>query len=171
MKYIDFDGVIVDTDDLLFEEWRKKENHESLSEEVKIEYIKRRDWEYIITHSEVINNAIYYLHESDPEKTAICTKIHSMKNEGRAKINWKIRNNIKQPLILVPYYCKKTDIVNAKGNILYDDNLQNLEDWEECGGYPILFDINDDGYDSWGQPNKNNYQKVLTLKDITKTRI
>ena len=47
MVYIDFDGVILDTEELLFEEWRKKTNHKLLSEEVKIEYIKRCNWEHL----------------------------------------------------------------------------------------------------------------------------
>ena len=33
--YIDFDGVILDTEDLLFEDWRKIPNHKNLSEEEK----------------------------------------------------------------------------------------------------------------------------------------
>ena len=41
---------------------------------------------------------------------------------------------IKQNLILVPYYCKKTDMVDPDGNILVDDCLYNLYDWEDKQG-------------------------------------
>ena len=40
MIYIDFDGVILDTEDLMFEEWRKNPNRHSLPETDKIEYLK-----------------------------------------------------------------------------------------------------------------------------------
>ena len=44
--YIDFDGVILDTEDLLFEDWRKIPNHKNLSEEEKIKYIQNIDWNF-----------------------------------------------------------------------------------------------------------------------------
>ena len=41
---------------------------------------------------------------------------------------------------------KKTDMVDACGNILVDDSLKNLDDWSNDNGIPIFFDINNDGY-------------------------
>ena len=38
MVYIDFDGVILDTEGLLFEEWRKNPNRHFLPESEKIKY-------------------------------------------------------------------------------------------------------------------------------------
>ena len=169
MIYIDFDGVILDTEDLLFEDWRKIPNHKNLSEEEKIKYIQNIDWNFIINNSDAINDSIYYLHESDPNKTTILTKVHSLDNEGKAKNEWKRRNNIKQPIILVPYYYKKTEFVDAKDNILYDDCLRNLDDWICSGGFPVFFDKDNDGYDSWNQPNTKGYQKVMSLKDINRS--
>ena len=163
MLYIDFDGVILDTEPLLFEEWRRNPNRHLLPNEEKIKYVQRADWEYIINNSSVINDSIYYLKEMDPTKTAILTKIHSMENEGVAKIKWRNKNNIKQPIILVPYPVNKSDMVDARGNILIDDGLKNLDTWKNNGGIPILFDINNDNLDSWNQPNINNYEKVLSL--------
>ena len=121
MLYIDFDGVILDTEPLLFEKWRENPYRHLLPREEKIKYIQTVDWEYIINNSSVINDAIYYLKQMDPTKTAILTKIHSMENEGVAKVKWRVSNNIKQPIILVPYLVNKTDMVDAKGNILVDD--------------------------------------------------
>ena len=91
-----------------------------------------------------------------------------MENEGRAKLDWKKKNNIKQPMILVPYYCKKSEVVDPRGNILIDDCLRNLDDWIEQGGLGIFFDMDDDNYDSWQQPNIKQYKKVNNLKSIIK---
>ncbi len=167
MTYIDFDGVILDTEELLFENWRKLPNHELRSEKEKIEYIKRVNWDYVLHNSEPINNSISYLKEMNPKETFILTKIHSLTNEGSAKIKWIRENHIRQGVYLVPYNLKKTEMVEAKGNILIDDSLKNLDDWVRAEGYPVFFDMNDDNYDSWDRPNINNYQKVLSLAKFT----
>lgn len=166
MIYIDFDGVILDTDGLLFEEWRKNPNRHLLSEEDKIKYIQRSDWYYIINNSVIINDSIYYLKQMDFNNSTILTKIHSSSNEGVAKVRWLRENGVKQSIILVPYMLKKTDMVDACGNILIDDCLRNLDDWTNNNGIPLFFDMDDDGYDSWQQPNVKRYKKVLDLSKI-----
>lgn len=163
MTYIDFDGVILDTETLLFEEWRKNPNRASLPEKDKIKYIQNSNWEYIINNSQIINDSIYYLKNMNPENSLILTKIHSLENEGCAKVRWLRKNSVKQSIILVPYNLKKFEMAIARGNILVDDCLKNLREWESCGGIPFFFDIDDDNYDSWQQPNIDNYQKVLSL--------
>ena len=166
MIYIDFDGVILDTEGLLFEEWRKNPNRHNLTEDDKIKYIQRADWNYIINNSEIINDSIYYLKHIDPSQSAILTKIHSLSNEGMAKIKWLRENRVKQNIVLVPYLFKKSDVVDARGNLLVDDCLKNLDDWVDNDGYPLFFDVNDDGYDSWKQPNVKKYRRVLDLSKI-----
>ena len=166
MVYIDFDGVILDTEGLLFEEWRKNPNRHNLTEIDKIKYIQKSDWNYIINNSEIINDSVYYLKQMDPRQSAILTKIHSSANEGISKIRWLRDKGVKQSIILVPYMAKKTDMVDACGNILIDDCLKNLDDWSYNNGIPIFFDINNDGYDSWQQPNVKKYKKVLDLSKI-----
>ena len=166
MLYIDFDGVILDTEGPLFKEWRKNPNRHNLGEEVKIKYIQEIDWNYVLNNSEIINDSIYYLKQMNPEKSFILTKIHSLENEGLAKVRWIRDKNIKQNIILVPYMLNKSDMVHAKENTLVDDSLKNLEDWENNGGYPVFFDMDDDNYDSWHQPNHQGYQKVLNLSKL-----
>ena len=65
MIYIDFDGVILDTEDLMFEEWRKNPNRHSLSETDKIEYLKKVDWKCVLKKSKIINNSIKCLELMD----------------------------------------------------------------------------------------------------------
>lgn len=163
MLYIDFDGVILDTAKILFEEWKKNPNRHSLPEAEKIKYIQKANWPFILNNSEIINDSIYYLKQMDPNKSSILTKIHSQNNEGISKIEWIRKQGIKQNIILVPHKYKKTDIVIANNNILIDDYLNNLDDWIENKGIPILFDINNDNYDSWHQPNTKGYPKILNL--------
>lgn len=168
MLYIDFDGVILDTEDVLFEEWRKNPDSLILPETEKIKYIQNKDWNYILNNSEIINDAIKYLNMMDPSKSFILTKVHSLRNEGMEKIKWLREKGVKQNVILVPYMLKKTDVVDAYGNILIDDCLKNLDDWKANGGNPIFFDMDDDNIDSWQQPNIKRYQKVLSLSKFTK---
>ena len=168
MVYIDFDGVILDTEEELFREWRKNQSHHLLPESTKIEYIANTNWDYVLNNSRPINNAITYLNKMDITKTFILTKVHSLANEGSAKVKWCRENGIKQNIILVPYNVKKSDIVNANNNILIDDCIKNLNEWEHEGGKGILFDADDDNFDSWHVPNNKPYQKVLDLKNFVK---
>ena len=166
MLYIDFDGVILDTEELLFKEWRKIENHKELPESEKIKYMKQQDWKYILNNSPVINDAVYYLNHMNPLKSVILTKVHSLENEGAEKIKWKKEQGIKQTMILVPHNVKKCDVVDAEDNYLIDDALFNLDDWLELGGIPIFFDKDDDGYDTWKKPNIHGYQKIKRIVEV-----
>ena len=130
MIFIDFDGVILDTEKLLFEEWRKNPNRHLLPEIEKIKYIQNSNWNYILNNSEIINDSIYYLKQMNPKTSFILTKIHSLSNEGVEKVKWIKSHRIKQNIILVPHIVKKTDMVDVNGNILVDDSLKNLREWE-----------------------------------------
>ena len=166
MKYIDFDGVILDTEDLLFEDWRKNPNHRQLGEDLKIEYIQNRSWSMVINNSMIIKDSIYVLKHCDYHDTAILTKVHSLRNEALEKIKFLRSQGIKQSIIIVPYGLRKTDVVEAEGNILIDDAIMNLDDWEASGGRGIYFNKEGLDVDSWGRRNTKPYQKILSLHDI-----
>lgn len=163
MRYIDFDGVIMDTDDLLFNDWRKHPERYNLPWDNKIRYIQRKNWIEILNKSEIINDSINILRNMDIDDTAILTKVYSLENEGVAKIDYLRNCGIKQDIILVPYNLKKTDIVKAQGNILVDDSLKNLSDWKIHGGYPMFFDRNENNIDNCGEYNHKKYQRVLRI--------
>ena len=163
MLYIDFDGVILDTEELLFLEWRKNPNRHLLPESEKIKYIQNSNWNFVLNNSRIINDSIYYLRQMNPNNSFILTKIHSTTNEGYEKVRWIRSQGIKQSVILVPYLLRKSDMVSAEGNILIDDCLKNLDDWTNNNGIGIFFDINDDNYDSWNEPNSQRYEKILSL--------
>ena len=165
MTYIDFDGVILDTEDLMFEEWRKIPNRHSLSETEKIEYLKHVDWNYVLKNAEPINNSIKYLKLMDSKNTFILTKVHSLE-EGTAKINWVKEQNIRLRVILVPYYLRKCDVVDPSDSVLIDDCLNTLREWEENNGKVIFFDKDNDNCDSWHEQNVNNYKCIDNLAEF-----
>ena len=162
MKYVDFDGVIKDTHFALFEDYlSKKEKGEYISD---VEHVINKDWITVLKKSLIIEDAIEIL--NDIKDVAVLTKIHSLENEGVAKIRDLRELGLKCDIILVPYQVKKTDVVNAKDNILVDDSLFNCDDWYQAGGMPIFFDTRGTNTDGWGVPN-TKYKKTRTL-DILK---
>lgn len=166
MIYIDFDGVILDTEPLLFEEWRKNPDRIFLPEIEKIKYIQNQNWENIVNNSEIINNSIYYLKNINPNDAIILTRIHSLENEGVAKVTFLRKREVKQNIIFVPFNLKKSLIVNAKDNVLVDDSLFNLDEWVQDDGIAIFFDKNNSNYDNWHKENTNGYQRILSLKNV-----
>ena len=162
MTYIDFDGVIYDTEPLLFEDWNKNPNKHLLSEEDKIKYVQEANWRYIIRNAKQIDDSIYNLKHMNPEKTRILTLVYSL-TEANEKITALRDEGVKQIIIPVPFYNKKTDLVIVEGNFLIDDTLRNLDDWTKCGGNAIFFDKFNSNTDGWNQKNINNYPKVLSL--------
>lgn len=163
-KYVDFDGVIFDSLCLLFDE--EYESLKITNEEAKTNYIQSKDWNLILEKSEIINDAVNILKEL--KDVAILTKVNSLENEAEAKIR-KIRSlGLENEIILSPYTVNKTDVVNPVGNILVDDTLSVLDDWNEKGGISIFFNKDNLDFDGRGTVNKN-YPKITSLeylKDI-----
>lgn len=163
--YIDFDGVILNTTPHIFDEWLDNNDDINIKELEKIEYIKGRNWHKILREASVIDDAISVLKDMDIKNTAILTKVHSLENEGTEKIRFLRENGVKLDVVLVPYPLKKTDVVEASGNILIDDTVHNLDDWNKCGGECIFFNQNDFDVDEWYSLNLK-YPKIKTLKNI-----
>ena len=168
MRYIDFDGVIMESEKLLFEEWIKRPNWKELPEEEKVKYIINQNWKYILENSSDINDSLYILKHMDPNENMVLTRVHSLDNEGKEKILFLRNKGIKVPVILAPYPLKKNEIVCAKNNILVDDSLKNLEEWEKDGGYPLFFDKKENNIDSWDMYNEKGYQRVLRIDEKLK---
>ena len=163
-KYIDFDGVIMDTYYPLFCDYFEKQGQCIYVDDTT--HVINKDWQEVLNNSLVINNAFEIIKELNPVETAILTRIHSLENEGVTKIKYIREQGVKCNIILVPYQLKKTDIVHAEGNILVEDAIFNLDEWERAGGIPIFFDTYKNNIDGWGAGNKK-YVKTRTL-DILK---
>jgi len=164
-KYIDFDGVIVDTLPLIFAEWAKIPNYDSLSLEEKIYYASKQNWKEILEKAQIINDSINALKSISTNDSAILTKVNSLENEGIEKIKFLRRHGVKQEVILVPFTVKKTDVVDPMLNILIDDTVHNLDEWQESGGRTFFFSKDDSDIDCYGVKNKT-HTKIKTLKNI-----
>lgn len=131
--FIDFDGVIFDTEERVVE--RKTQNPNIGWDE----FFSQLDWFQLLEEAEVINDAIYYIKESKLEHLGIITKIHTL-NEMEAKVKKLREEGIEIPIFFVPPHVKKSQIyLPNNGEILIDDSIKNLIDWEQNGGKGIYF--------------------------------
>lgn len=151
-KYIDCDGVILDTETGLFDEYDiLKRGNPELKKRV---YLQNLDWKYWIEQAAILNDAINILKNYDYRDTDILTKVHSL-NEASAKIKFFREMKIKNSIIIVPNEVKKSQIVDSFGNILVDDSNNNLVDWKENFGIPYYFGSKESEFD-----------KIESLDDI-----
>lgn len=133
--FIDFDGVIFDTEKRVVE--RKNENPNLTWNE----FFANLDWFQLLDEAKVINNAIDYILDGQTrtKQLAVLTKIHTLL-EMEAKTKALRSRKIKIPILFVPPHIKKSQIyLPNNGEILIDDSIKNLIDWKEKGGSGIYF--------------------------------
>lgn len=136
IKYIDCDGVILDTETGLFDEYEKlKQSDKTLKRST---YLAQLNWYEWIRQAHIIANAIEIIKEQNPEDVVILTKVHSLE-EGKVKIEYFREFKIKNNIILVPNALQKGDLVMPSGSLLVDDSTKNLDDWSLHDGISILF--------------------------------
>lgn len=156
--YVDFDGVILDTETHLFDEYHiLKQSNKNLT---GLEYLQNFNWKKHIEESAEINNAIKILEELKLD-ISILTKVCSLQ-EANAKIEFFKQLHFNKPIITVPIDSKKCDIVDARGNLLIDDTVHNLDDWTNAGGKAIYFNKDNMDVDPWNNTN-TEYQKIKSL--------
>ena len=152
--FIDFDGVIFDTEKRVLERKKQKPN---ISWD---EFFEKLNWFQLLEESKIINNAIDYILEGQTKskQIAILTKIHTLV-EMEAKVKSLRSRKIEVPILFVPPHIKKSQIYLPNNReILIDDSIKNLIDWEQKGGKSIYFN---EYLDSIGQ-----FETVKTLSRI-----
>ena len=152
--FIDFDGVIFDTEKRVVE---RKELKPDISWNA---FFEELDWFELLEEAKVINNAIDYILEaqSKSKQIAILTKIHTLL-EMEAKVRALRSRNIEIPILFVPPHIKKSQIyLPNNGEILIDDSIKNLIDWEQKGGRGLYFSENLDF--------SNQFEVVKSLRRI-----
>ncbi len=154
MLYIDFDGVILDTDFIIDRDYSK------IDDIKRSDFIKNYDWNKLVNEASVINNSLDNLKNSKFD-TYILSKISSM-NEGIAKVNYLRDNGVLTNIHLVPTKISKSDVVSVRGNILIDDKVYNLDEWVDNGGIGIFFNKDNLDYDVRGNEN-TKYKKINSL--------
>lgn len=151
--FIDFDGVIFDTEKRVLERKKQKPN---ISWD---EFFEKLNWFQLLEESKIINNAIDYILEGQTKskQIAILTKIHTLV-EMEAKVKSLQSRKIEVPILFVPPHIKKSQIyLPNNGEILIDDSIKNLIDWEQNGGKSIYFN-----------ENLNSSEQFETIKSLSK---
>ena len=154
--YIDFDGVLLDTDKVIDLEFN------GIGE--RREFVKNYDWFKLMRDDLIINNAFEYINNSRYD-VSLLSKISSM-CEGQAKIKYLRGNNINIDINLVPTLINKCDVVNAYNNILIDDKIVNLDSWEKSGGISIFFNKDGKSIDIHGDCN-TKYPMISDLSCLS----
>ena len=138
--YIDCDGVILDTWDLIYTKYQEVTGLVELDDPKLVKVMEDLGWYKIINDSEVINDSINKIKElSKKYDVTIVTKVVAEGEKKEKDIFFK-KNGLDK-VVYVSYEGRKIDKVPAKGNILIDDTVKNLDEWNEKGGIPIFFNI------------------------------
>lgn len=136
--YIDFDGVILDTITVLYEEAERQEYDKS-----DPEFYRNFNYKCVLKDKYIINdsiNCIQKLIDSGKFDVNILTHCNSIK-EGSEKVKY-IRKHFKDiTVIICPKEISKTKMVHTEGAILVDDYAGNLREWESDGGIPVRFSL------------------------------
>ena len=163
--YIDFDGVILDSEKRMLE--RKYSigllNHRNKGEfEKYFEYTNAHpeEWDYIIRDAKSVNNSVEIISELEKLKNiTILTKIHTL-YEMKVKIeDLREHRKIMSPVIFVPPGVKKHQAVIPNGQMLIDDSEKNIKYWIENGGIGLIFDE---------EIEENTIHKVKSLEFLLK---
>lgn len=144
--FIDFDGVILDSEQRMLE--RKfnlgLHDHKNESEfDAYFEYtnLHPEEWKYILKEAKSINNSVEIIKELESLKKniAILTKIHTLQ-EMKVKTE-VLREDLKIlcPVIFVPPGVKKHQVVIPNNQLLIDDSKKNIKGWIENGGKGLIF--------------------------------
>ena len=139
--YIDFDGVVMDTIPLLYNELAK--NNVELDDEEKVRAtFAAFDYGKIIKDKNILNDSINCIHkliESGRFDISFLSHINSLE-EGIVKVKY-LRKHFKNDItiIFVPKAIEKPKMVRSDGAILVDDYAGNLKAWEKTGGISIRF--------------------------------
>lgn len=152
--FIDFDGVIFDTEQRVVE-------RKTLKPDISWnDFFEELDWFELLDESKIINNAIDYILEGQEKnkQLAILTKIHTL-IEMEAKTKALRSRKVEVPILFVPPHVKKSQIyLPNNGEILIDDSIKNLIDWEQKGGKSIYFSKQLD--------TSSQYETIKTLNRI-----
>lgn len=141
--YVDFDGVLLDTDSVIDKEFDGNGERR--------DFVKNYDWFKLMRDDLIINNALDYINNSKYE-VSLLSKISSM-CEGQAKIKYLRNKDVNIDINLVPTLINKCDVVNAYGNVLIDDKIVNLDSWSNSGGISIYFNKDSKDTDIHGDIN------------------
>ena len=144
--YIDFDGVIMNTIEVTYEDLKKLNlDSKKIEDQEKVrDYYMSIDWHDLLNNrANIINDAINDIKkivDSKKFNVSILTHIFSL-DEAVEKINYirKFFNDI--TVIPVPKSISKTKMVHTEDSILIDDFSGNLREWKSEKGIGVKFSL------------------------------
>lgn len=150
--FLDFDGVIVNTNKFI-QETIKNSNTDLTKEENYIELCKSLPWTNFLNSCEEINNSFSILNDLNKiYDLTIITHFYSL-DEEKLKIEYIMANFEGIKFVTVPFQKMKNEVVNSKGCILVDDYYVNIENWNSSGGIGLYF-------------SNNTNEEVLTINNL-----
>ena len=133
--FIDFDGVILDTQHDV--EKIKITKYKDLTWE---EFSENYNWDSFYYNAKVINDSINILKNIKNDNVFIITKTDSIK-EQEAKLKFLREKGVNLSVFFVPFSLSKNIIINPNcDDYLIDDNINNINTWIKAGGCGIYFD-------------------------------
>lgn len=144
--YIDFDGVILNTIEVTYEDLKNLNlDSKKIEDQEKVrEYYMSIDWNNLLnSRASIINdgvNAIKRIIASNKFNVSILTHIFSLE-EAVEKINYIRKYFDDITVIPVPKSISKTKMVNTANSLLIDDFSGNLREWENEKGIGIKFSL------------------------------
>ena len=144
--YIDCDGVIFDTVKFAFQEMDRLKI--DIRDDLAVtKYFENIDWHYLIQSSGPINNSIEKIRllvESDEFASVQVATHRCSYEEGVVKTSEfaALIPNLK--IITIPRKIQKHHAVNARNNMLIDDEPKKIRAWVDDGGIGVLFSKNVD---------------------------
>lgn len=151
MKYIDLDGVLVNLDKWLINIDSNGAKDEKTFNEIAIKYYDKLfiDSEPILDNFKLLNgeyrilsalpNIKNYLKYGLAMGLDYCDIINRHNILYNNKIEWcKKYNIIISNVIIVEARKLKSNYALSSDDILYDDSIKNIEEWEQAGGTGIL---------------------------------
>ena len=160
-KYLSCEGVILDTETGLFDKYYEQKRLNPHLQ--KKQFLQALDWENWLAQAQVLNNALEIIQNYDPSDIAILTQIYSLQ-EAQEKIKYFRNKNLKNNIILIPPGITKSNIIDANGNILVDNNLTQLAAWQNNQGISIYYGLCLQEY-----PHITNLEEILDSKKLEKT--
>lgn len=137
MMFLDYDGVLGNTIEGLFDEYYiLKQERQDLT---MIRYIQEKDWHDWLRRAGPQKGSFKVLKKHSPNIATILTRVWSI-DEAREKIIYIRENDIRNPIIIVPGDMKKSSMVNPRGHLLVEDQVDNVVDWIKKHGSALLFD-------------------------------
>ena len=152
--FVDFDGVILDSQERFLEVMRDNINYYDW-----LDYLSSIDWKQFLQECNEIDDSLSVLKKLQNLKRlkGIITSIHSFV-EGQQKLIYLREKEILVPIYYVLPFQKKSEIlIPNKLMVLVDDKLENCLEWKKAGGTSLLFDPMD---------KEKEIEKIRSLKQL-----